>query len=71
MVVRIVTAEGLFVGLLSRLLAALLLLPLWGISYVIGVAFVQSPLDFTFSTSGVLLWQEVVVTVSRCQCPAG
>jgi putative ABC transport system permease protein len=64
-IARIVITEGLVVGLLGWLLASLLSIPLsWGLSYLIGVAFVQSPLDFTFSIAGIVLWLIVVAVLS-------
>jgi putative ABC transport system permease protein len=64
-IARIVITEGLVVGLLGWLLASLVSIPLsWGLSYLIGVAFVQSPLDFTFSIIGIALWLVVVAVLS-------
>ncbi len=65
MIARIVVTEGLVVGLLSWILAALLSVPLsWGLSQVIGVALVQTPLAYTFSFVGVLLWLALVIVLS-------
>jgi putative ABC transport system permease protein len=62
---RIVIVEGMTVGLLSWVLGALLALPLsWGLSRVIGVAFLQWPLSYAFSATGLLLWLAIVVVVS-------
>ncbi|TVR69578.1 MAG: ABC transporter permease [Sphaerobacteraceae bacterium] len=64
-VAKIVVTEGLVVGLLGWLLASILSLPMsWALSYLIGVAFVQSPLEFTFSIAGILLWLIVVLVLS-------
>lgn len=64
-VARIVVVEGLTVGLLSWLLGALLAVPLgWALGNLIGVAFMQSPLAWTFSIAGVLLWLALVVVLS-------
>jgi putative ABC transport system permease protein len=64
-IARIVVAEGLIVGLLSWVLSAVLALPLsWGLSHVIGVAFVQVPLSFTFSIIGLLIWLLLVIVLS-------
>jgi putative ABC transport system permease protein len=61
----IVIVEGLTVGLLSWLLGALLAVPLsWALGNVIGVTLLQSPLAYTFSIAGVLLWLVLVVVVS-------
>jgi putative ABC transport system permease protein len=65
MVARIVIVEGLVVGLLSWLLGGMLALPLsWGLSYAIGVAFVQAPLAYSFSAVGLLLWLALVLLLS-------
>jgi putative ABC transport system permease protein len=65
MVARIVIVEGLVIGLLSWLLGGLLAIPLsWALSNVIGVAFLQAPLAFTFSAAGLLLWLVIVVVIS-------
>jgi putative ABC transport system permease protein len=65
MVARIVIVEGLVIGLLSWLLGGLLALPLsWALSNVIGVALLQSPLAFTFSAVGLLLWLVIVVVIA-------
>jgi putative ABC transport system permease protein len=65
MVARIVIVEGLVVGLLGWLFAGVLALPLsWGLSYAIGIAFLQSPLDYSFSVIGLLLWLAVVIVLS-------
>lgn len=64
-VARIVVVEGLVIGLLSWLLGGLLALPLsWVLSNVIGTALILTPLAFTFSAAGVLLWLAIVVVIS-------
>ena len=65
MVARIVIVEGLVVGLLSWLLGGLLAVPLsWALTSAIGIAFVQSPLAYTFSAAGILIWLVLVVVLS-------
>ncbi len=64
-IARLVIVEGLVVGLLSWLLSGLLALPLsWGLSSVIGIAFVRAPLVYAFSMLGLLLWLVIVVVFS-------
>lgn len=64
-IARIVIVEGLVIGLLGWLLGAVLAVPLsWVMSYVIGVAFVQSPLAYVFSFTGLVLWLVVVVVLA-------
>jgi putative ABC transport system permease protein len=57
--------EGVAIGLISWLGAALLALPLSGLlSYAVGVTLLQAPLSFTFSAAGVLVWLGVVLALS-------
>jgi putative ABC transport system permease protein len=64
-VARIVVVEGLVIGVLSWLLGALLALPLsWALGSAIGVAFLQSPLSYTFSAAGLVLWLVLVVLLA-------
>jgi putative ABC transport system permease protein len=57
--------EGIAIGLISWLGAALLALPLSGLlSYAVGVTLLQAPLSFTFSAAGVLVWLGVVLALS-------
>jgi putative ABC transport system permease protein len=64
-VLRIVIAEGVLIGALSWAIGALLALPLsWLLSNAVGVAFIQMPLDFVFSTQGLAIWLGVVVTLA-------
>jgi putative ABC transport system permease protein len=65
MVARIVIAEGLTVGIISWVLAALLAIPMsWLLGYAIGIALLQMPLEFSFSIIGVALWLVLVVVLS-------
>lgn len=64
-VVQLVLVEGILIGLISWLLSSLLALPLSKLlSDAVGVAFLQAPLVYTFSLSGMLLWLSVVVVLS-------
>ena len=57
--------EGLFVGVLSWLLAIPLSIPgarLFG--EVIGQAILELPLDFAYSTGGLAVWLLIVVVIS-------
>lgn len=64
-VARIVIVEGLVIGLLAWLLGAVLALPLsWGLSNMIGVAFLQVPLAYSFSAAGVVIWLMLVIVLS-------
>lgn len=64
-IMQMVIVEGLFIGLLSWLLGALLAIPIgMGLAYVVGISFLQSPLKFVFSPDGFLLWLVLVVVIS-------
>jgi putative ABC transport system permease protein len=64
-VLRIFMVEGLFIGMLSWLVGAILSLPISKLlSDVVGVAFTDAPLTHTFSTNGALLWLAVVLVLA-------
>jgi putative ABC transport system permease protein len=64
-VAGVFVGEGMAIGLISWLGAALLALPLSGLlSYAVGVTLLQAPLSFTFSAVGVLVWLGVVLALS-------
>jgi putative ABC transport system permease protein len=64
-VLQVVVAEGVVIGLLSWLLALLLSFPLSKLlSDQVGIAFTQSPLTYTFSPLGLMLWLVIVVALA-------
>ncbi len=64
-VVKIFMVEGLFIGLLSWLIGALLALPISKLlSDAVGVAFLEAPLSYTFSIKGALLWLAAVLVLA-------
>ena len=64
-VAQIVMVEALFIGLLSWALAVLVALPLSKfLSDTIGNIILSTPLDFTFSSTGVILWLVVALVIS-------
>ena len=64
-VLQVVIVEGVFVGLVSWLLASLLALPVSKLmSVVVGINFIKVPLDFAFAISGIGLWLIIAVIVS-------
>jgi putative ABC transport system permease protein len=64
-VLKIFVIEGLFIGLLSWLAGALLALPISKLlSDVVGVAFLDAPLIYTFSLRGALLWLGLVLLLA-------
>ena len=70
---RIVLVEGLIIGIISWSLGALLAIPIGqGLCYVVGVSFLQAPMDFVFSMDGFLLWLAIVgvISVLACLAPA-
>jgi putative ABC transport system permease protein len=64
-VMKIFIVEGLFIGLLSWSIGAILALPIGKLlSDAVGVAFLEAPLNYTFSTKGTLLWLAVVLVLA-------
>ncbi len=64
-VIQVFVVEGLIIGLLSWLIGTLLALPLSKVlSDAVGIAFWQSPLSYTFSPGGAVIWLAVVVVVA-------
>jgi putative ABC transport system permease protein len=56
-VLKIVTVEGLLVGVVSWAIGALAALPISPpLSQAVGAAFLNAPLAYTFSTGGAALW---------------
>ena len=64
-ILGIFVSEGLLLGLLSWTLAVPLSIPSARLfSQVVGDTLLRLPLDFMFSTDGVLLWLAVVLVLS-------
>jgi putative ABC transport system permease protein len=64
-VMQTVIVEGVFVGLVSWLLASLLALPQSKLmSVMVGINFIKVPLDFAFATGAIGLWLIIVVILS-------
>jgi len=64
-VLKIFMVEGLFIGVLSWLIGAILSLPISKLlSDAVGVALTEAPLSYTFSTNGALLWLGVVLILA-------
>ncbi len=62
---RVVVLEGLFIGLISWILGVILSLPFGYIfSNVIGMAFLQMPLEFRFSLVGVFVWLGLMLAIA-------
>jgi putative ABC transport system permease protein len=64
-IIQIVITEGIFVGLISWLLAALLAYPMGLImSAAVGISFIKVPLTYEFAPAGILLWLIIVVLLA-------
>lgn len=64
-VFKIFLIEGVFIGALSWLIGVVVALPISRLlSNVVGLAFIDTPLSYTFSMTGTLLWLVVVVILS-------
>ncbi|MCP4426704.1 MAG: ABC transporter permease [Chloroflexi bacterium] len=64
-IMQIVIIEGVFVGLLSWLLAAILAYPMgWVMSTAVGVSFIKIPLAYDFAPLGILLWLLIVIILA-------
>jgi len=64
-VLKVFMVEGLFIGVLSWLIGAILALPIGKLlSDAVGIAFTDFPLNYTFSTQGALLWLAVVLVLA-------
>jgi len=64
-VLRIFLTEGMLIGLISWALGALCSLPISRLlSDVVGLAFMRSPLTYSFATSGTLLWLAIVMALA-------
>lgn len=62
---RIVVTEGIIIGVLSWALAMIAAVPLAKvISDSVGMAFFQTPLSFSFSISGALIWLALVTIIA-------
>ena len=60
-----VIVEGVLIGLISWVIGAILAVPIGiGLTNVVGIAFLQSPLDFVFSWDGFLVWLVIVAILS-------
>ena len=61
----IVLVEGVAIGVMSWALAALFSLPLSAaLSHALGMALVRTPLSYTFSFGGVLVWLGLVIVIA-------
>ncbi len=62
---QIFVIEGVVIGLVSWLLSLIAgLIPTKFLGDAVGVAFMETPLDYTFSPGGMLVWLVIIVVVS-------
>jgi putative ABC transport system permease protein len=62
---QVIIVEGVFVGLVSWLLATLLAYPLGKVmSIAVGLSFIKVPLTYDFAPSGILYWLIIVMVLS-------
>jgi putative ABC transport system permease protein len=64
-VMGIVLVEGVFVGLISWVLGSLLAYPMGKLlSDAVGIAFMEAPLTYSFSTNGAIIWLFTVIVIA-------
>jgi putative ABC transport system permease protein len=64
-ILRLVVFEGLMIGVISWVLAALASLPLtYLMNAGVGASLFQMPLDFTFNWNGLMIWLAVILSLS-------
>jgi len=64
-VLRIVLAEGIFVGLISWFMGAIFAYPVGRLlSNSVGIAFMKSPLNYTFALGGALGWLAAILLIA-------
>jgi putative ABC transport system permease protein len=62
---QLVVVEGMFIGILSWILGAILAIPIGSVlAFVVGTTMLQSALAFSFSMGGFLLWLILVIIIS-------
>ncbi len=66
---KIILIEGILIGLVSWLAGCLLAYPLSiALCEAVGMAMMETPLTYTFSAAGVLLWLALVVVLTSAAC---
>ena len=64
-VLKIFMVEGIFIGGLSWLMGTAAALPISKLlSNAVGLAFIDTPLSFTFSTTGALIWLGIALILA-------
>jgi putative ABC transport system permease protein len=64
-IITIVIVEGVMVGLISMVFGGILAIPITQVlDYVVGMAFIESPVRFIYSLDGVFFWMILIVVLS-------
>jgi putative ABC transport system permease protein len=64
-VFKLVIQEGIFIGILSWVIGMFIAVPITLLlDYVVGVAFITTPMRFIYSLNGVLIWLVLVIVIS-------
>ena len=64
-IISIVIVEGVTVGLISMLFGGILAIPITQVlDYVVGMAFIESPVRFIYSLEGVIWWLVLILVLS-------
>ena len=64
-IIGIVITEGVTVGLISMVFGCILAIPITQVlDYVVGMAFIESPVRFIFSLEGVIYWLILILVLS-------
>ncbi len=62
---RIFIVEGMIIGVISWLIGTVVAIPISkGLSNLIGAQFLNAPLNYTFSLTGVLIWLVLVIVLA-------
>jgi putative ABC transport system permease protein len=62
---QLVIVEGMVIGTISWALGAVFSVPIsTGLNYILGVALLNVPLDYTFSMQGLITWLVIVIILS-------
>ncbi len=64
-VMQLVIVEGVLIGLISFILAGIFAIPIgMALTNLIGIAILQTPLDFVLAAEGYVIWLGVVIVLS-------
>jgi putative ABC transport system permease protein len=64
-IATLVLVEGMLIGIISWILGTILAFPIsYLLDYAVGVAFIQSPLNFVFQPAGCIIWLVGMVVIA-------